>query len=271
MDIIDNYKPNAVAHLFETAHSGFYGEGSSAEVNLVPKTWTKYTITDGDWMTENTLDPLINRDIYLANKIDEVDKHGQTLYKAGPHIIIDEYDNTISFNPLEYNYIFTDGIIKNGYDVSTDLPDNGSVQNRLCLSESGLSYQFTKGTEDIASAMTGHYDKIAGLIGEDEYPEGANIVLVTSATYTLDKSYSDSGEWIEGYTELYDSELEKKVRTEYHGIRPPVLTADIHEHDENIFAPSDNTEFSPDELTGGKNYNNEGVSFNPTGVLYIYD
>ena len=74
------YKPNALIHLYETAHSGFYGEEPTTTVNLVPKTWTRYTVTDGDWMTPKTVEPLVLRDIYLANKIDELDEYKKNLY-----------------------------------------------------------------------------------------------------------------------------------------------------------------------------------------------
>ena len=76
------YKPNAKLHLYETKHRGFYPENPDKLVNLVPKSWTKFTVTDGEWMTDNTLVPLENRDIYLANKIDELDEYKKNYYQV---------------------------------------------------------------------------------------------------------------------------------------------------------------------------------------------
>ena len=81
------------AHLYETEHSGFYDNNdvkhipyflpsawttftpeqiTTATFNMVPKTWTKFTVTDGDWMTKNTIIPLSSRDLYLADLLDNL-------------------------------------------------------------------------------------------------------------------------------------------------------------------------------------------------------
>lgn len=268
------FEQDTVMHLYENAHSGFYGPDNSATVDLLPKTWTRYTVTDGDWMQKETIEPLVNRDIYLANKIDELDNYFGNLYSAGRHISIDKTTNTISLLPYEYDYVFTDGIICDEYAVTTDLPEMyGGLTNKLKLGDNGITYKYTSGTTATGSAMSGEGIIVsAGLIGDKYFPMDKNIVLVTSAIYKMDKDYSDSGNWIEGYTDLYDREQGKKVYKEYNGERPEPITINEHISGENVFNPSDFTIFNQEELTGGKNYNTKtGETFNPTGVLYIYD
>ena len=43
----------------------------NSTVSCIPAKWNRYTVADGDWMQANTLDQLINRDNFLANKIGE--------------------------------------------------------------------------------------------------------------------------------------------------------------------------------------------------------
>lgn len=269
------FEQDTLIHLYENSHSGFYGDDSSATVDLLPKTWTRYTVTDGDWMQKETIEPLVNRDIYLANKIDELDNYFGNLYSAGEHISIDRKTNTISLNPYEYEYVFTSGILCDEYFVTTDLPEmNGGLTNKLKLGDDGITYNHIKGEDPkTGSSMSGPGIVVsAGLIGDQYFPMENNIVLVTSAIYQMDKDYSDSGKWIEGYTDLYDREQGKKVYKEYKGERPEPITIEEHVFEENIFNPSDVNIFNSKELTGGKNYNTKnGETFNPTGVLYIYD
>lgn len=290
MEFDSDYKPNAVIHLFETAHSGFYGDDSSATVNLVPKTWTRYTVTDGNWMTPKTVDPLVLRDIYLANKIDEVDEYLGSLYKEGKHIIIDKETNTISVNPFDYKYNFTNGILNTDYDVYTQLPSlYGGLENRLVIKDDVLTYDFEPGTTEsgyIEDQTDIETEVITGFImtadnSVDEFPTDTKYVLVTSAIYEYDDRYSNSGGWLSGYEELYDEYEERKVRHDYIPEIPPVTgNDDLSGIYENIFNPADSRLYNATLLTGGSNYNaiiggGDGpMRFDtmvPRNVMYIYD
>jgi hypothetical protein len=126
------YKPNAKLHLYETKHSGFYPEDPDKLVNLVPKSWTKFTVTDGEWMTDNTLVPLENRDIYLANKIDELDEYKKNYYQASSHFIIDHENKTMAVNPFDTLYVFKDGILydNENFTIYSQTPAKyGGVEN----------------------------------------------------------------------------------------------------------------------------------------------
>lgn len=43
----------------------------NSTVSCIPAKWNRYTVADGDWMQAKTLDQLMNRDDFLANKIGE--------------------------------------------------------------------------------------------------------------------------------------------------------------------------------------------------------
>jgi hypothetical protein len=106
------------AHLYETEHSGFYDNNdvkhipyflpsawttftpeqiTTATFNMVPKTWTKFTVTDGDWMTKNTIIPLSSRDLYLADLLDNL--------APKLHTFVDGEHTSITTNTRGLKYI----------------------------------------------------------------------------------------------------------------------------------------------------------------------
>lgn len=88
---------SAVIHLYETAHSGYYDDDPTRKINLVPKTWTKYTVTDGDWKTKYTINPLSARDEYIADCIEDLDSKVK--------IIVPGNNTTITTDKLGNEYI----------------------------------------------------------------------------------------------------------------------------------------------------------------------
>lgn len=150
------------AHLYETEHSGFYDNNdvkhipyflpsawttftpeqiTTATFNMVPKTWTKFTVTDGDWMTKNTLIPLSSRDLYLADLLDNLNPKIKT-FVPGSHTTIttdarglkyiNQYYNAEDFKEefncdqgtISIDFIDEDEaeikLINNTFDLSTD-------------------------------------------------------------------------------------------------------------------------------------------------------
>jgi hypothetical protein len=88
---------SAVIHLYETAHSGYYDDDPTRKINLVPKTWTKFTVTDGDWKTKYTINPLSARDEYIADCIEDLDSKVK--------IIVPGNNTTITTDNLGNEYI----------------------------------------------------------------------------------------------------------------------------------------------------------------------
>lgn len=208
-----------VIHLYENAHSGFYGPDNSATVDLLPKTWTRYTVTDGNWMTNETVNPLINRDIYLANKIDEVDEDKYNYYSAGKHIIIDKESNTISFNPFDIKYVFGDGLI---YDepslyLDSDLPETyGGVQNKLKLVNNKICYSFTRIPE--SEQVSSYLDDSHSAAPQVTFNGGSTTSIPGNPTMiAVSKGFSSfcdkitSGEWKFGNYDYWDVDIQTRI------------------------------------------------------------
>ncbi len=228
------YKPNAKLHLYETKHSGFYPEDPDKLVNLVPKSWTKFTVTDGEWMTDNTLVPLENRDIYLANKIDELDEYKKNYYQASSHFIIDHENKTMSVNPFDTLYVFKDGILydNENFTVYSKTPAKyGGVVNKLTSDSEGIAYMYTPipadQQEKYTSAIPGEGDwhlpefkfsaTINGLEEQamiDEYHryfDNADIVCVNATDNDLKYDNTiTSGEWHGSESDYWDEQAKER-------------------------------------------------------------
>ena len=66
------------SHLDSYMH--VYDNGTTARLYVTP--WDRNTVADGYWQTVNTIQPLINRDIYLADALDKLAAK-YTVYSAG--------------------------------------------------------------------------------------------------------------------------------------------------------------------------------------------
>lgn len=285
-------KINAYYHLFETAHSGLIDE----PVNLVPESWNRFTVTDGDWMTSATLEALRYRDLFLAQQIEIVDNDKKNHYVAGNSIFIDDDTYTIDFLPTQYNYNFKSGLVFNKdyryisislpstFDTSDYRPDEYKI-NKIQLSSDGLYYSFTKGNNyETSSSIETHNvpSNSAGIIGDiTTFPESANIVYISAANikvfdeyyeyqskqYKIDcwsagiEGYREDGRCISGWNEIISS----------HSISSNSSTSS------NIFNPTDTAHFNAvtgeynPSLEGGLNYICGNVNMVPTGVLFIYN
>ena len=93
-------KIDAYYHLFETAHNGLLDES----VNLVPESWNRFTVTNGDWMTNATLSALCYRDLFLAQQIEIVDNDKKNHYIAGDSINIDDMQKDKMIVDKVYEY-----------------------------------------------------------------------------------------------------------------------------------------------------------------------
>ena len=122
------------SHLDSYMH--VYDNGTTARLYVTP--WDRNTVADGYWQTVNTIQPLINRDIYLADAIDKIaTKH--TVYTTGWGIDIDPNADgtyTISVNvddlrnipTYEFNnkYFTTTLVDTNVYNIDLNI-DNKTI------------------------------------------------------------------------------------------------------------------------------------------------
>lgn len=128
------------SHLNSYMH--VYDNGTTARLYVTP--WNKSTVADGYWQTVNTIQPLINRDIYLADCLDKL-ANKYTVYKPGfgiemEHNTVEDYwtisvktDELLNTVP-KYNFntkYFTceeQGAGTNQYLVGFKVKDDGFVK-----------------------------------------------------------------------------------------------------------------------------------------------
>lgn len=135
------------AHLDENYH--VFNNGTTGKLCVTP--WNRSTVADGYWQNVNTIKPLINRDIYLAECLDEIASK-YTVYTPGEGIVItqnqDNQNNyTISVDPSyisnlpSYSFdskVFTTAASNtSGTDVSIKLSNVDEYQT-ISADENGL-------------------------------------------------------------------------------------------------------------------------------------
>lgn len=135
------------AHLDENYH--VFNNGTTGKLSVTP--WNRDTVADGYWQNVNTIKPLINRDVYLAECLDKIASK-YTVYTPGEGIIItqnqDNQNNyTISIDPSYISnlpsYSFdsksftTAASTTSGTDVSIKLSNVDEYQT-ISADENGL-------------------------------------------------------------------------------------------------------------------------------------
>ena len=126
------------AHLDSMIHSYNSGplEGTTARLFVTP--WDRNTVADGYWQTLNTIQPLINRDIYLADAIDKLATK-YTKYNEGYGIDITPYGDSYKIS------VDTEDVILNSphyifdtkyFSVDTDYETNTQTSG-MYLNENG--------------------------------------------------------------------------------------------------------------------------------------
>lgn len=283
-------KINAYYHLFETAHYGLINK----PVNLVPEYWNRFTVTNGDWMTNATLSALCYRDLFLAQQIEIVDNDKKNHYTAGDYIDIDDDTYTINILPTKYNYNFKNGLALNEEYryVSFALPsifeaDDRPPQykiNKLKASADGLYYSITKGNNYTSSATIETHNvppNSAGIVGDvTSFPESATIVYISADTMNVYDEYYEYqfeqhqiDKWSAGLVEYKENGRDTSSYSSF-------ISSTSGSHSDtsyNIFNPTDSSQFNAvtgninPSLEGGLNYICGNVNMVPSGVLFIYN
>jgi len=94
-----------------------YDNGTTARLYATP--WDRNTVADGYWQTVNTIQPLINRDVYLADCIEELSSRAAR-YEAGSGISFSDLpDGTTQINAsFAFGLIGSNGIAVNENKIS---------------------------------------------------------------------------------------------------------------------------------------------------------
>ena len=268
--------PKAKYHLYETQHTGM---NPNEPVNLVPRTWTKRTVTDGEWMTNRTLDALDKRDYFLANVLDVVDKDKADHYRGDRGIVVDNANRTIYFSyKEEYEVDNNSGLssLEASNFIYTTLPESvNGVENKLYINNGYVDYYvepLPQPQPNTARSDTNTSETHTGFSGGNlnTFPTGANVIYVSEAKFKTDYTTIDGGLW-----EDKDAGCQWNWSTSSKDTWPastgtaPTPTANTNTSmSSKVFNPSDRT--ITNDLTGGMNFISGGVDMVPTGVLFIY-
>ena len=119
-------------HLNEYTH---VRNGVTARLQVTP--WSRTTVADGYWQTVNTIQPLINRDVYLAECLDDISAASHK-YEPGYGIYFENLGN----NYYKINADFNMSLVgSNGIKI-TQVEDTGSTYYDVGLSGGEVNANF---------------------------------------------------------------------------------------------------------------------------------
>ena len=163
------------AHLEENYH--VFNNGTTGKLCVTP--WNRNTVADGYWQNVNTIKPLINRDIYLAECLDEIASK-YTVYTPGEGIIITQnQDNnyTISVDPTYISNLPTYSFDANTFTTSS--------------TSTGINVDVRLSTIDDYQTISADEN---GLFANLDYllynTSSTSSITINSATYTSGLTYT---------------------------------------------------------------------------------
>ena len=279
-----------VFSLYESAYCFDSSDPAASAVNLIPTEWNRFTVTDGKFFTDETLEALKWRDVYLAKTIEEVSGELENKYIAGEGIEIDKENRTISRTDTKYKLTCGSGLVYNeNLNRSINVILDGSNENNLWINYNGELATKIPDTEPGEEGVTVN-SFIVTLDKSDPssistFPPNAGVVYVNSAECYVceEKRYGNPNKRIENdwtSTEPFDpreieygetiSDYTASSYKEYFytgivpGIEPTsdvvsglVTVSSYPESPEHIeFDPTDRRTIFWDSTTasGGKNY-----------------
>lgn len=167
------------AHLDENYH--VFNNGTTGKLCVTP--WNRSTVADGYWQNVNTIKPLINRDIYLAECLDEMASK-YTVYTPGEGIIIKKNEGTDNSYTISVNSAYNANVPIYDFDTKTMNVDIDETNKKKTVS--------VKLLEDEYQALTA--DKDGGLYVNIDYmlsgTSSCSSISAYSATYTSALTYT---------------------------------------------------------------------------------
>lgn len=261
-------------HLYETAHSGII---PGQTVNLVPKTWTTRTVTDGEWMTSATLSALNLRDYFLANMIDAVDEDKKNHYSGIQGIVIDHENRTISYSPIDSKYVFDNNSAMwcEPYSKFIYTKFNEDQNNRIKLVDGYINYELSPGDLTHSAEEIHYEDSITSAVGIIDtegtitsFPENCNVVFVSQSKKDTNTTWRS--DFIKnGSSDYYSTTDNTRHQVEYDDVLITSGSGGDIVSSTNIFNPLDETPYEGG-FNGGSNYITDDVNMVPTGILFIW-
>ena len=166
------------AHLDENYH--VFNNGTTGKLSVTP--WNSSTVADGYWQNVNTIKPLINRDIYLAECLDEIASK-YTVYTPGEGIVITQNQDN-----------------QNNYTISVDPSYISNLPSYSFDSKSFTTAATTSSTDvSIKLSTIDEYQTISA----DENGIFANIDYMLNNTSSTSSITINSGTYTSGLTYTY--------------------------------------------------------------------
>lgn len=166
------------AHLDENYH--VFNNGTTGKLSVTP--WNRSTIADGYWQNVNTIKPLINRDIYLAECLDEIASK-YTVYTPGEGIVITQNQDN-----------------QNNYTISVDPSYISNLPSYSFDSKSFTTAATTSSTDvSIKLSTIDEYQTISA----DENGIFANLDYMLNNTSSISSITINSGTYTSGLTYTY--------------------------------------------------------------------
>lgn len=166
------------AHLDENYH--VFNNGTTGKLSVTP--WNRNTVADGYWQNVNTIKPLINRDIYLAECLDEIASK-YTVYTPGEGIVITQNQDN-----------------QNNYTISVDPSYISNLPSYSFDSKSFTTVATTSSTDvSIKLSTIDEYQTISA----DENGIFANIDYMLNNTSSISSITINSGTYTSGLTYTY--------------------------------------------------------------------
>lgn len=166
------------AHLDENYH--VFKNGTTGKLSVTP--WNRNTVADGYWQNVNTIKPLINRDIYLAECLDEIASK-YTVYTPGEGIVITQNQDN-----------------QNNYTISVDPSYISNLPSYSFDSKSFTTAATTSSTDvSIKLSTIDEYQTISA----DENGIFANLDYMLNNTSSTSSITINSGTYTSGLTYTY--------------------------------------------------------------------
>ena len=166
------------AHLDENYH--VFNNGTTGKLSVTP--WNSSTVADGYWQNVNTIKPLINRDIYLAECLDEIASK-YTVYTPGEGIVITQNQDN-----------------QNNYTISVDPSYISNLPSYSFDSKSFTTAATTSSTDvSIKLSTIDEYQTISA----DENGIFANLDYMLNNTSSTSSITINSGTYTSGLTYTY--------------------------------------------------------------------
>lgn len=265
----------SIAHLYETEHNF----EDSTTGNLVPKLFHAYTVANGEMITSATINPLVNRDIYLAEIIGNLKDELDNKYQGSDSIEIDKEKWTISVKNTK-PLIFEKGFKFYNLSKTVYLNVSEKYNNEIFINPDNNSLTYTalnEGPKTTAEPVI--FDTTANNYFLYKTGEYKDLETIEPNNYFIfAKTENTNLKYITAFSGINQDikSITATIKSKGSDVEPPEVLYENGKYDKkerNIPFNFDPTRVDPIETNQtAKHYNSTDLNINmcPTGTLYIW-